>query len=287
MARAHCLPSKKFAVLVQIVVCMDIFRNYNKTVRNCWAVVAPVLAKCGFRAAADEEFSTTSSIYLVVLLVLTSEIIFAVLCLVQCAINFHARKFVDTTSACVFQAVYATHYMFSSMGLAAYGIASSHIFVSETVFSKSKSSALGMIGVSIHVTSLVIAVLPFMAVGSYLFAKDYCMYNIESPFYSALYLAWFGICVFIAAGGIWKVWMLSSNMCMEDCNGKRSSAMRQLAWLLLGLGIYFLAFAWGPSLAIVMYWLVHGKVYDSAAWRLYGAQAIILHSNQLFVPILF
>ena len=45
-------------------------------------------------------------------------------------------------------------------------------------------------------------------------------------------------------------------------------------------------FRWLTSLVIIgLYW-ANGGVFDSPQWRVYGAQAIILHSNQLVVPLL-
>ena len=56
--------------------------------------------------------------------------------------------------------------------------------------------------------------------------------------------------------------------------------------LLLGSAGYLCA-AWLTTCVIAFLWIFNGAVYDSAQWRVYGAQAIILHSNQLFTPLLF
>jgi hypothetical protein len=206
--------------------------------------------------------------------IMVSETIFAVFCIVQCIINFSGKSFVGGSGACDLQAYYATYYTFSSMGLAAYGFAATCYGILSTTPSW---VVVGGVGALIHIVSVVLATLPFAGAGSYLFARDYCMHNIESGFFAIAFLIWYVACIAVMLGTILKVRAAEANL----------SAKSQLVKLLVATTAYFIIFAWSVSLAIVMAWLINGKVYDSSAWRLYGAQAIILHSNQLFVPLLF
>ena len=49
--------------------------------------------------------------------------------------------------------------------------------------------------------------------------------------------------------------------------------------------LYYAA-SWLTTLVLVALYWANGRVFDSPQWRVYGAQAIILHSNQLVVPLL-
>ena len=55
--------------------------------------------------------------------------------------------------------------------------------------------------------------------------------------------------------------------------------------LVQAMALYFIL-AWCTTIVIVALYWVDGRVFSSPHWRVYGAQAIILHSNQLVVPLL-
>ena len=92
-----------FAVIAQAAVFYDMAR------RSCcrgkksldWLVPRSARQETGAAAAPDARIT------LLVLIVMASEAIFAILCLVQCAINFTARSFPGGGGACDFQAFYA------------------------------------------------------------------------------------------------------------------------------------------------------------------------------------
>jgi hypothetical protein len=196
--------------------------------------------------------------------------------------NFSNRSFVGGSGACDFQAFYAAYYTFSSMGLAAYGLASTFYIASSTT---PKWAVVGGAGAFIHIMSIIVACLPFAGAGSYLFAKDYCMHDIEGGFFSALFLFWYFCCVAAMVGSI--VWLKCLAKKIMQPEATLSYKLQQLTALLWFLASYFIVFAWSVSIVIALAWIANGAVYDSSAWRLYGTQAIILHSNQLFVPLLF
>lgn len=209
----------------------------------------------------------------VVICILVAETIFVLTCILQCIINFSNRSFVGGSEACDFQAWYATYYSFSSMGLAAYGFASTCYILTSSAPS---CALLGAVGGLIHCIAVVCASLPLAGVGGYLFPRDYCMFNVEGDFFAILSLIWYTGCIGI---------MIGSTVVVSK--GKNGKARSHIVILLAAIALYFVAFAWSVSIAIVIAWLANGTVYSSSAWRLYGAQAIILHSNQLFVPFLF
>jgi len=62
---------------------------------------------------------------------------------------------------------------------------------------------------------------------------------------------------------------------------QRRSARRLFA----ACALYYAA-SWLTTLVLVALYWANRRVFDSPQWRVYGAQAIILHSNQLVVPLL-
>ena len=98
-----------FAVIAQAVVFYDMSCCRGKK-RLDWLVPRSARQETGAAAPPDARIT------LLVLIVMASEATFAILCLVQCAINFTARSFPGGGGACDFQAFYATYYTFSSIG---------------------------------------------------------------------------------------------------------------------------------------------------------------------------
>ena len=99
------------------------------------------------------------------------------------------------------------------------------------------------------------------------------MYNIEHSEFAAVFLIAFAassVAMLYVAGSLRTAW------------GDRRDSGRQA---LLRIATYFFL-SWLTSLVIVCLYLVNGAVFDSSSWRVYGAQAIVLHCNQLIVPLL-
>ena len=99
-----------FAVIAQAVVFYDMASCCQGKKRLDWLVPRSARQETGAAAPPDARIT------LLVLIVMASEATFAILCLVQCAINFTARSFPGGGGACDFQAFYATYYTFSSIG---------------------------------------------------------------------------------------------------------------------------------------------------------------------------
>ena len=230
--------------------------------------------------------------------------VFAWACIVQCITNYHSKRFVGTENACDVQAWYATYYVFSAIGLAAYGILLGYHLIRTGDASLPCQSSLSpksilphlLPGVLIHAMAALFASLPLFGLKGYMFATDYCMFNIEAPLFSSLFLSYFGLAVAAvafaavsatrsvggsAAGGSAAGGSASGG----SASGGRSPTRTSLR-LLVVTSVY-LSIAWLTTCVIAAMWMANGKVYGSAEWRIYGAQAIILHSNQLFTPLLF
>ena len=65
----------------------------------------------------------------------------------------------------------------------------------------------------------------------------------------------------------------------------RPQMERSTAQLFCASSLYYAA-SWLTTIVIICLYWANGEVFSSAQWRVYGAQALILHSNQLVVPLL-
>ena len=71
----------------------------------------------------------------------------------------------------------------------------------------------------------------------------------------------------------------------EPANASPAAQRRSARRLFAACALYYAA-SWLTTLVLVALYWANGRVFDSPQWRVYGAQAIILHSNQLVVPLL-
>lgn len=127
-------------------------------------------------------------------------------------------------------------------------------------------------GIAIHITAVLIAALPLLGFGGYLFAVDFCMFDIESPLFTSLVLLYYFGSIGIMAGTL--VWERS-----------KTGAPKSLLPAML---CYFVV-AW-LSLALISFTYLfskEGNVYDGPLRGEYGVMAITLHTNQLVVPLAF
>ena len=131
------------------------------------------------------------------LVLMASETIFALFCLTQCIINWTSRAFIGGAGACALQGLYASYYTFASPALCALTALYAWRLLSSPPSATSSPpwrAAVGT-GLAIHTIAFLVAALPLLGAGKYLFAVDYCQldYEIEGPLFSALFLAWFSL----------------------------------------------------------------------------------------------
>jgi len=195
--------------------------------------------------------------------------------------NFYSRSFVGGYEACDFQAWYAAYYTFSSMASAAYGFVMTCYLIASAA---PRWIIVAVVGALIHLVSIIIASLPLVGVGSYLFAIDYCTHDVEGNFFATTYLIWYVGCITAIIVAIVRTRSWTKENKSNGVQGLHPSVY--LVRLLAAFACYFVV-AWSVSIIIVMCGLAEGNVYSSRLQRLYAAQAIIMHSNQLFVPLMF
>ena len=250
------------AVVGQIIVYTNILVH-----RSCGRRLLPA---CG---SDKSSASPSKAVDVPILLLMLSELIFAACCFSQCIVNWTARSFVGGLSACDFQALYASYYSFASPALCAITVS-----YAAQILTKPEQSPpwihVSLTAVLIHAASFIIAALPLLGVSNYLFAVDYCVYDVASPMYAVLFLVWFSFCL-IGAG----------RACAKVICGDKVSARGRL---LVTLTCVYLFFMWLPSVLLAC---ASFGIDDLAASKLgaalYGVQAIQLHTNQLVVPVLF
>lgn len=115
-------------------------------------------------------------------------------------------------------------------------------------------------------------------------AQDYCMYRVEGGFFSALLLSAYAVCGLVVVASARKLLHWASDQSADtDAQRRFRRGARRLA---VGTTVYFFAINL-TSVVIALLFLANGAVLTTPQWPVYGFQAIILHSNQLFVPILF
>merc|ERR1712087_36577 len=262
------------AIIAQALVFVDIVQSHKgrRFLPQLW------YSAQGNRTSKASTFKPMDHrINLVAAIIMIAEVVFAVCCLVQCIINYHSRAFVGTRTACDVQAAYATYYVFSAIGLAAYGILVGwRVIATGGQCHFFRARALIGSGLLIHFIAAFIALLPLFGVDGWMFATDYCMFHIEAPVYCTLFLTFFS-----ASAVTILIALRKASVFAEGASSKRH------AYKLLLVSAGYLCVAWLTTCVIAFLWIFNGTVYDSSQWRIYGAQAIILHSNQLFTPLLF
>jgi len=220
------------------------------------------------------------------LLVMIPESLFAVFCIVQCIVNFSSTSFSGGARYCDLQAFYATYYTLASVGTFAMAM-----LVGARIATNNEPSLtlVAAIGAGVHAVAIIVGLLPVMGAGEYLFATDYCQYNVESGLFSGLIFTWLlaGLAVVVASTVVvWQHADITGGVNEPMCGGETDEGETgaSLKRLYLGSAIYY-AVSWLTTFVIIgLYW-ANGDVFSSSQWRVYGAQALILHSNQLIVPL--
>ena len=277
-----------FAVIAQALVYHDMCR----ATCNAKAEMGP-LSRRLTRLSGDAP-PPDARVTLITLIVMLSETTFAIFCLLQCIVNFATRSFLGGAAACDLQAFYATYYTFSSVGVFAVAtLFGARIVITEGTCCLFKLPIVAAAGVAVHGGALLLAALPLMGVGEYLFATDYCQYNVEGTGYSVLVFVCLLVGLVIIVASTVAVLRVGSKPCVTlpvcSTNGaeaqQSSELRRSTAQLFCASSLYYAA-SWLTTIVIICLYWANGEVFSSAQWRVYGAQALILHSNQLVVPLL-
>lgn len=202
------------------------------------------------------------------------EFFFTIFCLIQCCINFASRSYSGGEPACALQGWYSTTYAFASFASVVMALFCSYRILTTGVCSWKPRGVLIAI-VLITVIAVLIGLLPVMGAGSYIFAVDYCMYNLEGLMYQI----------------IWAIAYFVSLLCITFCmvmgyrNAVDPDARSKARWLWL-FGLFWFI-VWLPSIIIWGLAVAGDGPSTTDWWRIYGAHAIILHTQQLGNAILY
>lgn len=269
-----------FAIIAQCVVYSDIVRHRLgcKKKRNNKVSCIPT-------GGGDALPPPDLAVDLVSASCLVSETVFGVFCIVQCVINRSSEAFVGLDEACDFQGWYAAYYSFASCMLMTFAIVVGARITHTRGTCKyvTKPGFVASMGLLIHITAMFVASLPLLDVGEYLFATDYCMHNLEGPTMRGIFAVIYFVCLSLIAGAV-AVVVVGVRAPQQPPAGVVID--RRARCLLVGSATYFLV-AFMPAITIVFLAMANGAVFDSPQWRVYGAQGIMLHLNQLVNPILF
>ena len=284
------------ALLAQAIVYADMIRH-----RRC-----PMAGMRGSRVGAPPSAVVDST----VLAILLCESIFGILCLISCVMNRANQAYVGGTPLCDFQAFYSTYYVFAGQGLGAYGIV-----VGAYLRVKGTASLRVVLGAAaaIHAIAVLIAALPLMGAGAYLFAIDvsvlgicepartpltvvhlrpianpshhalcaqFCTMDIESNLFTGLTLTVYFTCVLaIVTALAWERHALHARGSAAAAGCRRLCVDYVLAaWFVI---------AWFTVALLGLLFLANGKVYNSPQLGAYGVMAMFTHTNQLAVPLVF
>lgn len=194
------------------------------------------------------------------------EAMFAVFCWVQCIANYHNRNMSGGTDACYFQAIYATLYLFTSVMFV--GVASV-----ATMHYLNILSAI-IISAAVFILGILFALLPYMGAGQYRFPKDFCMCDLEETTFAAAWLVVWSI------SGI--LLLLATAACRRESSATVMGKECGSVVVIVSMVIAYLAFFTTPTIIDFIY-LSGGDQPGT----IYGALAIILHSQQVGNPLLY
>jgi len=256
------------ALIAQVIVYSDMLRH-----RCCPAMRWPLR-----KASGDPP--PVLIVETMVMSIMLAETIFGILCIVSCIINFAQRAYVGGYRVCDYQAFYSTYYVFAGMALGTYGV----IFGALVRANRRVSLPL-VIGsaIAIHAIALIIAALPLMGAGEYLFAVDFCTMNVEGALFSTLTLVYYVLGLLVIMGCL--VW--ASRARASVTKGKFGSAVPPSRPWVLYIAAAWFAVAWfSVALLALLSFGSSGPVYADHKWA-YAVMALLVHSNQLFVPLIF
>jgi hypothetical protein len=172
-----------FALVAQFIVYCDMVRHRytGKPLLGLWT--GAIASKAGPPSAS---FAAEGP----VLMHLLSETVFAIACIAQCATNWSAKRYVGLANACDLQGVYAGYYVFSATALTAISAITASRIIASPETARATSRAAMAAGLLAHAVAVFLASLPAMGVGEYIFPRDFCMPNIKTGMYSCLMFTW-------------------------------------------------------------------------------------------------
>ncbi len=226
----------------------------------------------------------------------TIEAFFAVLCFIQCVLNYSQRAYVGGAQACDFQAWYACFWVFSSCLLQPL-IARTSFFIRKFQQQPSKSACLAHAGL-ILLFALLVSLFPVMGVGYYGFPKDYCMFEIQDVVMGSMFLATFFVALVVTGAyhiGAASILFSKSTDLQEkvldhprDCSDLSTMptfcGILTPARLQIFMLIWFLLI-WSPTAIVVLLYQVGAREPPVNSTES-ALVAVSLHSQQLFNPLL-
>ena len=205
------------------------------------------------------------------------ELFFTICCLIQCIVNFSNRSFVGGHDACAVQAFYSTVYSFSALGAVVIALAVGNEIITTSRCTWTSNAVLKYAG-GIVGASVLLACCPLLGIGSYIFAVDYCMYNLEGGFFQTVFALSFGASAYFVGCFSLRSFKYGSRSSVPDVKTQGQLALVQ--------GLFWDAI-WLPAVMIWVLAMTGNGPLNTKLWRMYGANAIILHSQQLGNAILY
>lgn len=192
---------------------------------------------------------------LLVTLTMVNESVFTLVCLVSCTMNVIARTYVGKEPMCYWQGWYSTFYTYASLNLYTLNYLSL-----DPPLIPAGSLVLVLAG------SLLVSLLPFAGVLSFMFARDFCMHDLEQLPFSVVFTSNYVVSVLLLLWGY---------------------AKRSRSWADVGTVLYPIA-SFLPMLIVAAFTLAGDPVMSSGGplW-LYAVMAVCIHSNQIVIPLLF
>uniref|UniRef100_A0A6U6R1G9 G-protein coupled receptors family 2 profile 2 domain-containing protein n=1 Tax=Zooxanthella nutricula TaxID=1333877 RepID=A0A6U6R1G9_9DINO len=191
------------------------------------------------------------------------ESVFGVACLVSCVANRAARDYVGGRGMCLWQGFYASWYSLAGIFMFVVNFCN----ICKRLELRSEVALVAVFAAGLPV---LMACLPFWGAMRYMFAVDFCLQNIEET-------AWAAIFTLAYAGAI-LVMSVAMNMYVRRDNTAFKIWKTSTA---LYLVVFFM-----PTQVIAVMTFANDSAVVNATW-LYAVLAIVIHSNQIFVPVIY
>jgi len=203
------------------------------------------------------------------------ETCFGLFCIASCLANFGGRGYSGGASHCAFQAWYAGWYIFSQLPMiAAIAAATALTLRDQGTLPSACTSAAAVVG-SLGVGALV-AAFPFLGVGQYVFAKDYCTVDMQDPPFAVSLLLFILVTTGLMVNG--------------HVGTMRKPSASQQQKIISTAAVVLFFWGWGVAAVIALHGLAGGGFcgdpFETTS-PAYGLNAIFLHVQQLANPILY
>ena len=110
------------------------------------------------------------------------ETFFCIVCLVSCIMNRAARDYVGNAGMCLWQGFYSTWYNLAGMSMFVWNF---YLVARSNPLDRKRE--LAVICAIVLVFSVILACFPFWGVMQYMFAKDFCMFNIQENGWAVIF----------------------------------------------------------------------------------------------------